>query len=141
MFNRTLEVLRDCNTTYYVHGFLEQYPQLQHGFHSIFVFRASGHVDKFADYMVKDLKNGECYRVDHLLQCELIDSVFYFAPYVSGLIDISQLSTCVYTASISTLNPFSLDALLLTELKMVNTVLTSIGTVIINNPYNLSRRN
>ena len=31
-------------------------------------FRASGHVDKFADYMVKDLKTGECFRADHLIE-------------------------------------------------------------------------
>ena len=32
------------------------------------VFRTSGHVDKFADYMVKDVKTGECFRADHLLK-------------------------------------------------------------------------
>jgi len=25
-------------------------------------------VEKFADYMVKDVKNGECFRADHLLK-------------------------------------------------------------------------
>ena len=30
--------------------------------------RTSGHVDKFADVMVKDLKSGQCYRADHLVQ-------------------------------------------------------------------------
>lgn len=30
--------------------------------------RTSGHVDKFADFMVKDMKNGECFRADHLLK-------------------------------------------------------------------------
>ncbi|XP_072110313.1 glycine--tRNA ligase isoform X1 [Mobula birostris] len=35
------------------------------------VLKASGHVDKFADYMVKDLKNGECFRADHLLKAHL----------------------------------------------------------------------
>lgn len=34
----------------------------------LFPFRTSGHVDKFADYMVKDAKTGECYRADHLLK-------------------------------------------------------------------------
>ena len=29
--------------------------------------RASGHVDRFADFMVKDLKTGECFRADKLL--------------------------------------------------------------------------
>ena len=31
------------------------------------VLRASGHVDKFSDFMVKDIKSGDCYRADHLL--------------------------------------------------------------------------
>lgn len=35
---------------------------------SLFSPRTSGHVDKFADYMVKDVKNGECFRADHLLK-------------------------------------------------------------------------
>ena len=30
--------------------------------------RASGHVDRFADYMVKDVKTGECFRADHLIE-------------------------------------------------------------------------
>ena len=30
--------------------------------------RASGHVDRFADFMTKDEKNGECFRVDHLIE-------------------------------------------------------------------------
>ncbi|EMD44704.1 glycyl-tRNA synthetase, putative [Entamoeba histolytica KU27] len=32
------------------------------------VLAASGHTAKFSDYMVKDLKNGCCYRADHLLK-------------------------------------------------------------------------
>lgn len=32
------------------------------------VLKASGHVDRFADYMVKDLKSGECFRLDHLIK-------------------------------------------------------------------------
>ena len=35
------------------------------------VLKASGHVDKFADLMVKDLKNGECFRLDHLIKAQL----------------------------------------------------------------------
>jgi glycyl-tRNA synthetase len=31
-------------------------------------FRASGHVDRFADFMVKDVKTGECFRADHLIE-------------------------------------------------------------------------
>uniref|UniRef100_A0A3B4UXH8 Glycine--tRNA ligase n=1 Tax=Seriola dumerili TaxID=41447 RepID=A0A3B4UXH8_SERDU len=35
------------------------------------VLKTSGHVDKFADYMVKDAQSGECYRADHLLKAHL----------------------------------------------------------------------
>lgn len=37
-------------------------------FVALHLTRTSGHVDKFADYMVKDVKNGECFRADHLLK-------------------------------------------------------------------------
>lgn len=36
-----------------------------------YYFRASGHVDKFADLMVKDIKSGECFRLDHLIKAHL----------------------------------------------------------------------
>jgi glycyl-tRNA synthetase len=32
------------------------------------VLRASGHVERFADYMVKDVKTGDCFRADHLIE-------------------------------------------------------------------------
>ena len=32
------------------------------------VLKTSGHVDKFADWMVKDVKSGEIYRADHLVE-------------------------------------------------------------------------
>ena len=35
------------------------------------ILKASGHVDKFADLMVKDVKNGECFRLDHLIKAHL----------------------------------------------------------------------
>ncbi|KAL7976436.1 hypothetical protein Chor_008385 [Crotalus horridus] len=35
------------------------------------VLKTSGHVDKFADFMVKDVKSGECFRADHLLKAHL----------------------------------------------------------------------
>ena len=35
--------------------------------------RASGHVDRFLDYMVKDVKAGDCFRVDHLIKANLED--------------------------------------------------------------------
>jgi len=31
------------------------------------VLKTSGHVDKFADFMVKDMKNGQCHRADKLI--------------------------------------------------------------------------
>lgn len=37
------------------------------------VFKASGHVQRFADWMVKDEKTGVCYRADKLL-CEFIEA-------------------------------------------------------------------
>ncbi|XP_029034569.1 glycine--tRNA ligase [Osmia bicornis bicornis] len=35
------------------------------------VLKASGHVERFADLMVKDTKSGECYRLDHLIKSHL----------------------------------------------------------------------
>jgi len=35
------------------------------------VLDASGHVARFADLMVKDVKNGECFRLDHLIKAAL----------------------------------------------------------------------
>lgn len=32
------------------------------------VLKASGHLDRFVDYMVKDVQTGECFRLDHLLK-------------------------------------------------------------------------
>ncbi len=35
------------------------------------VLKTSGHVERFTDYMVKDAKNGECFRADHLIEAAL----------------------------------------------------------------------
>lgn len=35
------------------------------------VLKASGHVERFADLMVKDLLNGECFRLDHIIKGQL----------------------------------------------------------------------
>ncbi|KFD57737.1 hypothetical protein M514_01407 [Trichuris suis] len=35
------------------------------------VLRASGHVERFCDYMVKDKKTDECFRADHLIKAHL----------------------------------------------------------------------
>lgn len=36
-----------------------------------FFVRASGHVERFADLMVKDTVSGECFRLDHLIKAAL----------------------------------------------------------------------
>lgn len=35
------------------------------------VLKASGHVERFTDYMVRDAKTGECFRADHLVEAAL----------------------------------------------------------------------
>ena len=35
------------------------------------VLEASGHVARFTDFMVKDTRNGECFRADHLIEASL----------------------------------------------------------------------
>lgn len=35
------------------------------------VLKASGHVDRFVDYMVTDAKTGDCHRADHILEAQL----------------------------------------------------------------------
>ncbi|XP_067005016.2 glycine--tRNA ligase [Anabrus simplex] len=35
------------------------------------VLKASGHIDRFADLMVKDIGTGECFRLDHLIKAHL----------------------------------------------------------------------
>lgn len=35
------------------------------------VLKASGHVDRFTDFMVTDVKTGDCHRADHLLEAAL----------------------------------------------------------------------
>ena len=44
----------------------------------LFLTRASGHVDRFTDVMVRDVKTGDCYRADHLLEGLLSLSIFDF---------------------------------------------------------------
>ncbi|KAA8580734.1 hypothetical protein FQN60_013692 [Etheostoma spectabile] len=41
------------------------------------VLKTSGHVDEFADYMVKDAKTGECHRADHLLKGDVVRPPFH----------------------------------------------------------------
>lgn len=52
-------------------------------------------MEKFADYMVKDVKNGECFRADHLLKgtknyCCSPGTVRVFADSQSALIYIGD---------------------------------------------------
>lgn len=35
------------------------------------VFKASGHIDRFTDYLVKDVVTDECFRIDHLIKAHL----------------------------------------------------------------------
>ena len=35
------------------------------------VLKASGHVERFTDLMVTDIKTGDCHRADHLLEHHL----------------------------------------------------------------------
>lgn len=39
------------------------------------VFKASGHTDRFRDYLVKDVKTNENFRVDHLIKSHLQEHV------------------------------------------------------------------
>lgn len=39
------------------------------------ILKASGHVERFADLMVKDLKTGECFRLDHLIKAFFEDQI------------------------------------------------------------------
>jgi len=43
------------------------------------IWRASGHVERFADYMVKDAKTGECFRADHLIEGKWYTSEFSYS--------------------------------------------------------------
>ena len=42
------------------------------------VLEASGHAERFADLMVKDLSNGDCFRADHLLEAAIEKSLQVF---------------------------------------------------------------
>lgn len=42
-----------------------------HAVMCVHVIRASGHMERFSDLMVKDMGTGECFRADHLLKDHL----------------------------------------------------------------------
>ena len=49
------------------HAHTQLYTQHVHTGSNITFYRASGHADRFSDFMVKDVKTGECFRADQLL--------------------------------------------------------------------------
>lgn len=50
------------------------------------VFKASGHIDRFTDYLVKDTVTNECFRVDHLIKSHL-QQLSEQNPQFKGLYD------------------------------------------------------
>lgn len=57
------------------------------------VLKASGHVERFTDFMVTDKKTGDCYRADHLLKAHLealVDDKK--APLPSGELQVQTAS-------------------------------------------------
>ncbi|XP_055295151.1 glycine--tRNA ligase-like [Sitodiplosis mosellana] len=50
------------------------------------VFKASGHIDRFTDYLVKDTVTNECFRVDHLIKSHL-QQLTVKNPQFKGLYD------------------------------------------------------
>lgn len=48
------------------------------------VLKTSGHVDRFADLMCKDLKTGEIFRVDHLVEADLERRLEHGHPLQAG---------------------------------------------------------
>lgn len=49
---------------------------------NILLYRASGHVDRFTDIMVKDKKTGDCFRADHLLEGMMPSTSFAFCEKI-----------------------------------------------------------
>eukprot|EP00951_Prasinocladus_malaysianus_P011440 scaffold84453_cov20-Prasinocladus_malaysianus.AAC.1 len=47
------------------------------------VLKASGHVERFTDFMVTDLKTGDCHRADHLLEVKYAgNTCLMLAPFL-----------------------------------------------------------
>lgn len=83
------------------------------------LFRTSGHVDKFSDYMVKDAKTGECYRADHLLKGDVVPPSFiqsnqmsstWFNPPGAFLHFLALLTRCQISSHKREMNRLSLRA-------------------------------
>lgn len=64
------------------------------------VLKASGHVERFADLMTKDVKSGECFRLDHLIKAHLekIKSEKNTKPEVKAEIEDTLVKLDGYTA-------------------------------------------
>jgi glycyl-tRNA synthetase (class II) len=67
------------------------------------VLKASGHVERFTDFMVTDVKTGDCYRADHLLENHLEalleDAKAPLPADDAKVLDSSTLRTPAATAS------------------------------------------
>ncbi|PWA84971.1 glycyl-tRNA synthetase / glycine--tRNA ligase [Artemisia annua] len=68
------------------------------------VLKASGHVDRFTDPMVKDVKTGACYRADHLLKG-------YCTDKLEKDLDISREEAAELKHILSVLDNLSLEQL------------------------------
>ncbi|MCL7025160.1 hypothetical protein MKW94_008477 [Papaver nudicaule] len=69
------------------------------------VFKASGHVDKFTDFMVKDEITGECHRADHLLKD------FCTTKLEKDIATLSEEKVQEYKDVLATLDGISLEEL------------------------------
>eukprot|EP00042_Codosiga_hollandica_P041963 m.378960 g.378960 ORF g.378960 m.378960 type:complete len:681 (-) comp56209_c0_seq4:1479-3521(-) len=76
------------------------------------VLKASGHVERFCDIMVKDTKTGDCLRADHLLE-DVMDKIIADAKTSSDIKDRCQK----IRAQADSYSPTELDALF-TEFKV-----------------------
>lgn len=61
------------------------------------VLKASGHVERFTDFMVTDTKTGDCHRADHLLKGHL-EALLEDkkAPLPSDKLQVCSLSVAPY---------------------------------------------
>lgn len=78
-----------------------QFETIRKSFVLPFSCRASGHVDRFADFMVKDVKTGECFRADHLIEgnksllkmsIENFLLSFFFSAHLEKLLKAKDIS-------------------------------------------------
>ena len=62
------------------------------------VLKASGHVERFTDFMVTDTKTGDCHRADHLLKAHLEALVEdKKAPLPSDKLQVQTVSLLFHT--------------------------------------------